>query len=281
MNDRIDEVSKHYDPVESCEKIGSYLFGACAFLSLFILVPTSTIKKVVSHLVNPAQLAFLKETPSLIFIVLVLAYFSLSQYVRFFLIPKADKERLKQLLTTSFGAAFSIEKTAQYYNNKLLPSMSKLAANILENSLFGKEVCAEMAKKERKKVGLYALAYLFFVFNRSTDISVVIALSQLLFSEALIVRLITVEVLRSRLESIYDGLYAMYRHNLDLSKEAGYAEILNFFALYESAKASAGLKQSSEIFFKLNPILTKKWLEIKQQLNIDSGNNEPTTLTSI
>jgi len=98
---------------------------------------TSAIKKALGFLTDPGRLAFLKDVPSLLFMVLVLAYFFLSQYVRFFLIPKADKERLKQLLTNSFGTAFSIEKTAQYYNNSLPNSMGKLAANILENSLFG------------------------------------------------------------------------------------------------------------------------------------------------
>ena len=127
-----------------------------------------------------------------------------------------------------------------------------------------------MAKTERKRVVIYGIVYLFLVFNRGTDISVVIALTQLLFSEELIVRLITIEVLRSRLESIFEGLYAMYRHNLDLSKPGGFAEILNFLVLYESAKASAGIKQSSEIFFRLNPVLSKKWVDIKTQLKIDS-----------
>lgn len=281
MTERIDEVSKHYSPIETCEMIGGYLFWVCVFLSFFILIPTHQLKTFIAYAFDPSLLASFKGVPNILFIVTTCLYFSLSQYVRFFLIPRADKERLKQLLTNSFGTSFSVEKTAQYYNNSLPTSMGKLAANILENSLFGKEICAEMAKKERKKVGFYALIYLFLIFNRSTDISVVIALSQLLFSEELLIRLITVEFLRSRLEIVHDGLYAMYRHNLDLSKEAGFAEILNFFALYESAKASAGLKQSSAVFFQLNPLLTQKWLEIKKQLKIDPDNNEPTTSSII
>ena len=275
MNNRVDEVSKHYSPIETCETIGEYLFLACVFLSFFILIPTHSIKSFLSGYFNPASLAAFKDVPNILFIVVVCVYFSLSQYSRFFLIPRADRERLKQLLTNSFGTAFSIEKTDQYYNNSLPPSMGKLAANILENSLCGKEVCAEMAKTERKRVVVYAVVYVFLVFNRGTDISVVIALTQLLFSEELIVRLITIEVLRSRMESIFEGLYAMYRHSLDLSKEAGFAEILNFLVLYESAKASAGIKQSSEIFFRLNPELSNRWLEIKAQLKIDTVPNEP------
>ncbi len=257
MTERIDELEKYYTPIERCDNWAWGLFFISAILS--VAIPYS----------NVIQIAWIQNSISILFILSVVTHSILSHFNSFYLIPKAESHRRKQLLSNSFAVPLTPERTELYYNNEVSPSVTKLAANVMENSFFAKNICNEMAKKERIKSLIYLIIYLFSILNRRTDLDLILILTQVLFSGDIIFRWIKIEFLRFRNESIYSSLYSLFLHKASAEANRTVAGMLDAFASYESAKASASIKQSSKIFRKLNDSLTREWDNIKDELGIN------------
>lgn len=261
MNERIDELEKHYSPIASCDSWAKVAFFVSAMLSIVILYP------------NFLPYSFLENWVKIVFILSVIIHSGLVHFNGFYLIPRADSSRRKQLLSDSFGIPLTPEKTQLYYNNEISPSVLKLGGNVMENSFFAKHVCNRMAYKERIKVLFYAFIWLTAIFNRSTDLGLLLTLTQVLFSSEIVIQWLKIEVLRSRNETIYDKLYSLFLNKGSSKAPNLTAGILDAFAYYEASKASASIKQSTKIFNRLNPTLTKQWKEIKIQLSLDDSSN--------
>ncbi len=259
QTNRFDGLERYYRPIEICEKWVVGLFWTSAVLSVVVLyrqwIPYNTAR----------------DVPAVLFAASVVIHLVLSLYNRFHLIPEAETKRRKQLLSNSFDIPLTPERTHAYYNNPLSPSIAKLGANVLENSFFAKSVCGDMAFRERIKVLIYFTAWLLAVFWRNTSLDVLIIVTQTVFAGEIIDKLISLEVLRRRNEVLFDELYHEFLHNVDFQSATGIACIIDAFATYEAAKAAASLKQSTKIFNKLNPNLTREWTDICDRLGMLDG----------
>ena len=264
MTDRIDALERYYSLAKTIDKWASFTFFAGAIFS--ILIPYS----------NLIQTPWMQEALTIIFMLFVLSYSVLDHYNGLYLLPVAEHNRRKQLLSDSFDVPLTTEKTNLYYNNEVKPSVLRLGANVMENAFFAKNVCNEMAKKERIKISIYALIWVLAIANRSTDLTLVLALTQFLFSGEILVRWIKIEVLRARNETLYQNLYALFLNRTASDTKGAVACILDAFASYETAKGAASIMQSSKVFDRLNPTLTEEWTEIRKQLKIkdDEANTE-------
>lgn len=260
--ERIDGLDHYYRPIDRMEAVSSVLFWASAFLSFSVLYSRDI----------PWQ--SMQDVPMLLFTACVVVHLLLSLYLKFHLIPIAEERRRKQLLTNSFDVPLTPEQTQAYYNNPLAPSIQRLGANILENSFFAKAVCGKMAVRERIKVLIYFIVWILVALWRGTPLDILVVVTQTVFSGEILARLISIEVLRHRNEDLFEELYHEFLHKVDFHSSTGTACILDAFATYEAAKASATLKQSTRIFKALNPDLTRQWKEITEQLGmeIDSPN---------
>ena len=255
-NERVDEVEKYYQPVSKVEKSISSLFWVIAFISLVL----------------PYSNEFLKfnlySILAAIFIVLVLAHFILSQFLRLNLIPKAELARRRQLLSDAFGTSLSHDKTNLYYNNTLTPSIKRLAANVMENAFFSKEIAASMLPKQRMVIGIYLTILILIFVLRHDNLDLIIWITQLVFSGEILSKWLRLELLRVRHERVFDELNSHFLHDLGDSSKGAIATVLNSFASYECAKSSASIKLSSKIFHELNPKLTQKWNIISTKLSM-------------
>lgn len=256
MIDRIDEVQKYYDPAKRLNTWLGRLFWGSAFLSFIVLYVTA---------------ATAKQILSTTFIITTLAYFMLSQYNRFYLIPRAEHERRRQLLTDAFGIPLTHNRTQGYYNNPVTPTIVRLGANTLENTFFTKHITYEMAKRERVRVLLYGFLWVTALILRTTDLALILILTQVVFSAEIIVKFVNIEVLRARTEAAYNYLHHQFLHGISPNDNSDIANILQAFASYESAKAAAALVLSSEIFKRLNPELSAEWERIRQDLKINNA----------
>jgi hypothetical protein len=255
---RVDEVSKYYRPVESIGSVCTWLFWIIAALSL--LMPYTTTVGI------PASI---QSLPKVIFIVLVTLRFALSQISSRYLVPKSEQMRRKQLLSDAFGTPLSHDETSLYYNNQYSPSVQRLGANTLENALFSKEITARMLQTKRFVVGGYAVAWLLAFTLRHNNLELLTWITQLVFSAEIVDQWLKMEVLRSKCEQTFDQLHAHFLHGIGESSAAAVATILDAFIMYESAKSSAGIKLSTKIFQKLNPTLSKEWEKIRRDLGMD------------
>lgn len=257
QNCRIDEVSKYYKPATRADTIATCLFWISSIISLCIPY-TKIIPFFDTNILRSG------------FIVLVIVYFVISQISRFYLVPIAERMRRKQMLSDAFGAPLSHDKTSLYYNNTYSPSLHRLGANSMENSLFSKEIASKMLIKKRFLIASYAILWLTAFSLRHNNLDIITWITQILFSGEILAKWLNLEILRIRHERTYDQLHSHFMHEVGADTPKAIATVLDAFVSYESAKSSAGLLLSSKAFKELNPSLTAKWEEIRRDLKMDS-----------
>lgn len=252
---RVDEVSEHYDSAKMAEQAGKCLFWLVGGLSLYMPY-SSTLGESARNLMQA------------VFIVAAAVHFMLSQLSRFYLVPKAERIRRQQMLSNAFGASLTHEKTALYYNNEYTPSIKRLGANTMENSLFSKEIAGKMLIKSRFITSGYIICWLFAFALRHNNLELLTWITQIVFSSEIVVQWLNLEVLRFRHERTYEQLHTHFLYEIGEESPRAVATILDAFVSYETAKSSAGLLLSTKVFNKLNPSLTVKWEQIRKDLKM-------------
>ena len=252
MSNRVDEIEGLYKPVELFDRIASILFYMSAFLSVALPMIGDDAPKNI----------FLKYAP-IAFIIFVIMH-SFAQHINaFYYLPRAERERRKQLLSNALDVPLTHAQTQEYYNNEREPALERLSVNLMENSFFGKNICSAMLKKERIKLGFYTVLLLVALLNRATDLGVLITLTQTFFAGGVLFSWVKLEILRVKNEQIYDSLYSIHLNQNGSFSSREKAALLDIFAEYEAAKSAASIKLSSKIFYKLNPRLSAEWDRIK------------------
>jgi hypothetical protein len=264
MNQRVDEVAKYYEPIEDCEAWASVFFLSGAVLSIAAL-HADTVK-----------IDGLDQILNILFLISVVLHSVLTHFSGFYLIPRAENIRRKQLISNSLDIPLTSEQTNLYYNNEVAPSLIRLGVNVLENSFFAKNVCNEMAKKQRIKVLVYFCLWFFAILYRDTELGLLLILTQILFSGDILIRWLKIELLRAKNESIYEKLYSLFLNKVDQENTKAIGSILDAFASYEAAKSSASIKQSTKIFKKINQKLTRDWSVIRERLGIENKDSNNT-----
>ena len=115
----------------------------------------------------------------------------------------------------------------------------------------------------------YAVLWVLAFSLRHNNLEILSGITQTLFSGEVLAQWINLEVLRFRYERTYERLNNHFFHEIGADTPKAIATILDNFVAYESAKSSAGILLSINIFNKLNPSLTKKWNMIRQELKMD------------
>ncbi|MEC4806937.1 MAG: hypothetical protein SAJ12_15650 [Jaaginema sp. PMC 1079.18] len=255
---RVDEVSKYYAPAEQLGTISIVLFWLNAALSFIMPYSASILDKEWS--------SFLQ----VIFLILVLIYFSAFQISSLYLGPRAELMRRKQLLSDSFGIPLSQDHTSLYYNNSFSPSLQRLGASTMENALFSKEIASRMLIRKRLIISGYLLVWLLVFSLRHNNLDLLTWITQLVFSSKILAEWLKLEVFRFRCERVYNELYSHFLHKLGQDSSRAIANVLDAFVSYEAAKSNAGILLSTKNFQKLNPTLSERWKSICQKLDMQN-----------
>ena len=243
---------EYYRPVERAEAASTCLFILGAVLSVLVLFVD---KGTPAYSVSMA-----------VFSVDAIALFALGLAIRLYWSPRATNARTKDFLGHAWQLPLSHKATEGYYNNEHHDPIQRMAAQILENSLFSKRIALKMAILERARViGYFVLWFLCF-FNRATELDVIVAGTQVLFSEQVISKYLRLEWLRSQCESVYDSSYTLLQH--PPKKSAFMVMALANFSQYENAKACAAITLSEKVFHQLNPSLSEEWAAIKATVKL-------------
>ena len=201
-----------------------------------------------------------------LFALSVVALFSVGLTSRLYFTPRAEDKRRQDFFTSACGVSLTHEKTEGYYNNDFTKPTKRVAAQVLENSHFSKAIALRMVHAERVKVLIYAAVWLACLLNRRTDLGIVIAASQAVFSEQILSKWLRLEWLRTRCENTYDDIYRLFQAKPAEQKFRAMA--LQFLTVYETTKASAAITLSPRIFHRLNSELSSEWDRIKEELRI-------------
>jgi hypothetical protein len=246
--------ARYYDAVELADKSSDWLFYVGATLSIVALL----IEKQAHPIVYDWVLIF--------FAVAVVALFAIGLVSRLYLTPRAEDKRRQDFFSSAYGVSLTHEKTEGYYNNDFAEPIKRMAAQVLENSHFSMAIALRMAKFERAKVAAYALIWLICLLNRQTDLGIVVAASQAVFSEQVVSRWLRLEWLRMRFEKTYNDVYRLF-HSRPAAPKFN-AMTLDSLGMYETAKANGAITLSSRVFQQLNAELSIEWERIKVELKI-------------
>ena len=246
--------SRYYDAVELADKSSDWLFYVGAALSIVAL------------LVEKQTHPILYDWVLIFFAVAVVALFTIGLFSRLYLTPRAEDKRRQDFFGSACGVSLTHDKTDGYYNNDFTESIKRMAAQVLENSHFSKAIALRMARFERAKVAAYALIWLVCLLNRQTDLGIVVAASQAVFSEQVVSRWLRLEWLRMRFEKTYDDVYRLFHSRPAVPKFN--VMTLESLGMYETAKANGAITLSSRLFHQLNAELSIEWERIKVELKI-------------
>jgi hypothetical protein len=251
--DKIDPIRERYfKPLEAAEQTGDWLFYGAGVLSI---VAVATPKEVYPEIFATAQIMFLVAT--IVGLVVGLA-------VRLYWGPRAQGMRVEDFFSEAFGIALTHERTRKYYNNEATLPARKIGFQLLENTHFTKAIILRMCRAERIRILVYGVIWLVIVLVRATPIDVVVAISQVLFSEQLVSRFARIEWMRMKVEGLYSSTYRLLQTGLN--DRAFEAAITANMVAYESAKANAVITTPSKIFEAMNSDLSREWEEIKKGL---------------
>lgn len=252
---RSDPIRKNfYDAVELADKVSDWLFYVGAILSFATLF------------VSREKYPDFYDVLLIAFCVSVAALFVIGLTSRLYLTPRADDKRRQDFFSNAYGVNLIHQKTDGYYNNDLKEPIKRMAAQVMENSLFSKSITLRMAKTERTKIAVYAVLWLFCLLNRRADLGVVVAASQAVFSEQVLAKWIRLEWLRMRCEKTFEDAYSLFQTQPPLREF--HAMTLEILSMYETAKSNAAIAFPSGIFDELNPSLSAEWDTIKIALKI-------------
>lgn len=245
---------RYYEWIEFVDYLSIRLFAFIALLSVLLLFVDRD-----SHSLWHGSLEIL-------FVFFVIVLFLIGMMARLYFTPRAEEKRRQDFLSNAFHIPLTHERTIGYYNNDLTGSIERIAAQLLENSLFTKTITRMMARRERIFVLLYFAIYLLIILNRDSNLELITIVSQVIFSEQALSRCVRLEWLRMRSEKIFCEIYRMFQSKPD--KDNFHVQTLDSLVDYESTKATAGITLSSRLFNQMNPSLLQEWECIKKTLNI-------------
>ncbi|ANC75507.1 hypothetical protein ABE65_000960 [Fictibacillus phosphorivorans] len=252
--DRIDTVDEYFQLVTKVNKWSAYLFWfsvLCSCLSFF------TDK---SPLLNTGI--------NIIFIIVTVAYFILSNWMSLSLLREAQGKRRIHLLSNALGVKLDDEHTQLFYNNSQKESLVRLGVNVFENTLFTWKVTAEMAKTERVKLASYILFFILLTLINGININFISIIAQTVFTTGLIVNGIRLEILRSSCKQLFNEFRQVFLTNGTNSNKKVSATLLNLVFKYETTVASMGVHTSSKVFNRINSKISAEWEKIKLNLNL-------------
>ena len=253
LDNRSDPIRKKYfSRLENVNKISEILFYMSAIMS-FIFIFLDRYSWPITYSV--LQISF---------VIMIMAFTLIGIFIRLYFTPLANDKSLKDFLSHAYGESLTHEKTSGYYNNDMSSGNKKMAAQLLENSFFSKEIISKMLVYIRIKTCIYAILWLICILYRKTDLDFIIIASQVLFGEQIILKWINAEWIRIRFNFTYDKLYSLFRTNENFFN----VSVLESLITYETSKSAASITLSSKVFEKLNSSLSEEWSNIKSSLNI-------------
>ncbi|WP_050579032.1 hypothetical protein [Sinorhizobium medicae] len=248
-----------YVPLGSAERTSTVAFYAAAALSIAVLLVNKTSQP---DVYAAAQAAFA---------ISVIVHFVSGIIIRTYFAVRAHSNRIADFVSNAFAVPLVPRPSQGYYNTTAEDPFLRMGASILENSLFTKSIVRRMLCLERSRIALYGVVWLWAAFNRTTDVELLTVAAQVLFSEQLISRWIRMEWLRSRVERLYDDVYALIQSTTNFDSKEYRARAMEAVIRYEASKAQAGLSLSSRVFNRLNEDLSTQWEATAGQLGIASS----------
>lgn len=245
-----DDINELYLPSQKHEKICKITFWLNCIVSLL---------NILFHDWFVSFLTTLQIVLSTAFVIISVLDDSLYWY-------NAESERRKNNIQTAFNIRLSEFETAGYYNNSLLPSITKYALNNFENCFFSKNISKKMLCASSLKT-LFAIILFIIVSCMIPNVNILLIAIQSIFSAYILEDTILLTIYTLRMNKLFDSFYTMFVTN-GIHQREQLPILLSYCVEYESIKAHYKVRLDSKIFENMNSMLSEKWKIINSKVNI-------------
>lgn len=246
---------RYYIPLERASQFSDLAFFASAVLSIICLY------------VDKSESPTLYVIFSVAFFLAVAAVFISGLAVKLYYFPRAEDERIKDFLSHAYQVDLTADPSDAYYNNSAKSAGRRIGAQLLENSLFSKEVASRMLKGMLLRYIVYLVVWLGMAITKGVDYGIILAASQIVFAEQVFAKFFRLFWLKARFEKTHDQTYRLFLNGL--TGKSFHCAVIENLVYYETSKTSASIQLSSRVFNKLNPRLSVEWDAIRAKLKID------------
>jgi hypothetical protein len=251
-----DPIDRFYAPLASAEKFSDISFWIAAILSIIALQIEKSTSPVIYEAVQSA------------FAFSVMGVFILGLAARLYWSSRAQSKRLADFVSNAFDVPLIPERSQGFFNNLETGPFRRMAASLLENTLFTKAILQRMLRNERIKVVVYACVWLIALLNRATDLALITGIAQVILSEQIISKWIRMEWLRARVEGVYEDVYSLIQSTGNAGSKEINARVIEYLLRYETAKSQAGISLSTSIFKRINPAVSAEWRKTVSELKL-------------
>ncbi len=204
-------------------------------------------------------------------IIFLLTYFVLEILSEYILVPQAESKRRDDFIDNSFNSKFSPNKSVGYYDNdEIEVGLYKAACNLFENCFFTYSLIKAITFKNIIQPAIILLTVIVFACIGFNKVPIALSFLQILFSANILGSLIKHFILLTRLNIIQDSWIEIFQHS-DLKNEIKKyeANIYRYWLQYETLHSRIQSGVPEKVFNKLNPILTREWMELKKRYKIN------------
>lgn len=180
-----------------------------------------------------------------------------------FIFLNAEKQRRKSLIENSFEINTTINKTDEYYNNDLNPSVQKLILNSFESIVFTFKIIQKMFWGQFIKmvISIVILIISFCVFSGT---ELLLLIFQIIFSGTYILGFASFVSFFFKVKELYEHFYQDLITDTRESTNKT-IRLLSSAVEYEILKSSYKIQLSTKTFKKYNDTWSKEWIELQKQ----------------
>lgn len=247
---------KFHRPIHIADTWSEILFYGSAALSVLAL------------LISRKDNGFVYDLVQIGFVLAVVVNGIIGFAMKLYFFPRAAEKRRQDLLSNSFYVNLTHDNSVGYFNNDQTNPLKRLAASTMESAFFTAAIAKEMLGFERARMVIYLCVWIIAVSIRSTDLGLVSVAAQVLFGEQVLSKWLRLEWLRSRSERVYERIHRLVTTASTFNKSNSHAQVLEYFADYEAAKATATVSMSGRVFNNKNAELSAEWDRIRAGLSL-------------
>ena len=200
-----------------------------------------------------------------IVVVSTITYVILANLHDMFFFYRAESERRKVLISNALGIDASSKETSLYYNNPEKQSVVRLGINSYESVFFTKKVVAKMLIP-RSIGGLMTIALYIALLLSSSDLGIIILVTQTLFSGEILIGIIKLVFYYFKLNAVQGEFYGILIKCRASNQRGINALLLDAVIDYECLKSYCQIALSSKIFNKYNEKWSGEWKSLYRKI---------------
>ena len=178
--------------------------------------------------------------------------------------PKAEKKRRYDALDNSFGSAFSLQNSKEYFTNDEVEfGINKLGVNLFQNVFYTTRLSDKMMTSYIVKSSIFGVVFFIMAIYGLKNSPIMLPIFQFLFSAVIFGDLVKFLLFHRENNRILDELIVGFQTELNKTT------ILKEYLDYETNISWGQILICDKLFDKYDKTLEGEWQKLKQKFNIN------------